>query len=77
MIGYFDIAIPKAEAAKLKEEEDKPTIPPGGVTIPERYKPLFRRFDTNSDGKLSQAEIDKMPAEVRERVYEFVRYNPE
>jgi len=77
MIGYFDIAVPKAEAATAAEEDEKPPIPPGGVVIPERLKPLFRRFDTDGDGRLSAAEIEKMPTEVRERVYEFIRYRHE
>jgi peroxiredoxin len=74
MIGYFDIAVPrgtKPEAAAAPAE--KPTIPAGGVVIPEQFKGLFRRFDTDGDGKLSAAEIDALPPALKERVLEYVR----
>jgi len=72
-----DEAPEEAERETAAEEDEKPPIPPGGVVIPERLKPLFRRFDTDGDGRLSAAEIEKMPTEVRERVYEFIRYRHE
>ena len=70
MIGYFEIAVPKGTAP---EKPEKPTVPPGGVPIPDRFKALLGRYDLDGDGKLSEAEIEKMPPEWRERVYEFIR----
>jgi peroxiredoxin len=72
MIGYFDMAVlrgTKPEAAAV----EKPTIPPGGVVIPERFLPLLRRYDKNGDGKLSADEIDALPPALKERVLEYIR----
>jgi peroxiredoxin len=73
MIGYFDVALPKDAAAKAAAAEEKPAVPAGGVPIPERFKALLGRFDTDGDGKLTAAEIEKMPPELRDRVYEYLR----
>ena len=48
-------------------------IPPDGIAIPEQFKGLLGRYDTNGDGKLSQQEIDAMPAVLRDRVYAYIR----
>jgi mono/diheme cytochrome c family protein len=39
-----------------------------GFPIPERFHELLGRYDTNHDGKLTTAEIDAMPENLRDRV---------
>jgi hypothetical protein len=46
--------------------------PTDGIPIPERFEKLLGRFDTNKDGKLSDAEIDAMPPAIRDKVREYV-----
>jgi hypothetical protein len=72
MIGYFDMAVPRGAKPEAAAAE-KPTIPPGGVVIPERFLPLLRRYDANGDGKLSADEIDALPPALKERVLEYIR----
>jgi hypothetical protein len=43
-----------------------------GVPIPERFKEQLSRFDKNSDGKLSSAEIDAMPQGMKNRVRQAI-----
>jgi peroxiredoxin len=73
MIGYFDVVVPRGMAVAAADDDGPPPIPPGGVPIPERFKPLLGRYDTNHDGKLSAEEIDKMPPALKERVLEYIR----
>ncbi len=75
MIGYFDVAVPKGTPVVV-EPEERPPLPPGGMPIPDRFKAFLGRFDTDGDGKLSEAEIEKMPPDLRERVYEYIRQMP-
>ena len=39
-----------------------------GFPIPERFQELLGRYDSNHDGKLTTAEIDAMPENLRDRV---------
>ena len=48
-------------------------FPPGGIPIPERFKDVLAQFDSDTDGKLSRAEVDKMPAPMKQRVEDSVR----
>jgi|GEM_PF-359785 len=48
-------------------------VPPGGVPIPERARAMLKRFDTDADGKLTQKEIDAMPAQLRTALLERIR----
>ena len=44
-----------------------------GFMIPDQYKDRLAIFDTNSDGRLSRAEIEAMPEGPRERVIQALR----
>lgn len=59
-----------SDLARL-DKSGTPAKPGEGIAIPERFKKLLDRYDTNKDGKLSDAEIDAMPALLRDRVREY------
>ncbi len=44
-----------------------------GFPIPERFQQHLVRFDNNSDGKLSAAEIEAMPQALRDRVRQAIQ----
>jgi peroxiredoxin len=74
MIGYFDVATPRA--AGDDEAEDKVVIPKEGVPIPERFKAALQQYDKNKDGRLTEDEIDAMPQPLKDRVLLFLRLQP-
>jgi EF hand len=43
------------------------------VMIPEQYKRMFLRFDTNNDGRLDQKEFDALPPVLQNGVLEYIR----
>ncbi len=54
-----------------KKPEKKDTVaaakmPKGGYPIPSRMQPLFKQWDKNGDGRMSQEEIDALPEALRE-----------
>ncbi len=61
------------DVVEEKKPAEKSVVPPDGVKIPERSKEVLGRYDTNGDGKLTQDEIDAMPAALRERVLQAIR----
>ncbi len=76
-LGYLEYIVDRS--AKTGEGaatlDDKPAFPKDGVAIPERFKKLLERYDTNKDNKLDEKEIDAMPEALKERVREYVRNN--
>jgi hypothetical protein len=48
-------------------------FPKDGVVIPDRFKQVFMKYDTNSDGKIDQKEFDAMPPFLQTAVLEYVR----
>jgi len=48
-------------------------VPPGGVPIPERARAMLERFDADANGRLTQKEIDAMPAQLRNALLERIR----
>jgi hypothetical protein len=62
------------KAAKLKESKQASSVfPADGYSIPERFKPALAHFDTDSDGKLSREEFEKMPAPLQERLDQILQ----
>ncbi|HEX7901953.1 MAG TPA: ascorbate-dependent monooxygenase [Planctomycetota bacterium] len=45
-----------------------PETPSGPIPIPEKWKSLLERWDTDKDGKLDDGEIDEMPAALKDRI---------
>ena len=48
-------------------------FPKDGIAIPERFKPLFMKYDLNGDGRLDQKEFDALPPFLQNAVLEYVR----
>ncbi len=46
---------------------------PAGFPIPERFKELLTRFDTDNNGRLSPAEVDAMPEPLKLRIRQAVQ----
>jgi hypothetical protein len=70
--------VKKAAAKKsvAKSKEPKPAsalFPERGYIIPERFKPTLTQFDTDSDGKLSREEAEKMPAPLQDRLNQLLQ----
>ncbi len=62
------------KAAKSKDSKQASAVfPAGGYTIPQRFTPALARFDTDSDGKLSREEAEKMPAPLQERLNQLLQ----
>ncbi len=48
-------------------------IPKEGVEIPAQFKDALKKYDLNSDGKLTEKEIDAMPPAVKNAVLAYIR----
>jgi hypothetical protein len=57
-----------------KDAAGKTTAGPGaaGFAIPEPQKQLLGRFDTNNDGRISEAELNAMPGPLQTRIRERI-----
>lgn len=47
-------------------------FPKDGLTVPEQFKQVLGRFDTNGDGKIDQKEFDTMPQLLQNAVLNYV-----
>ncbi|QEL19115.1 redoxin family protein [Limnoglobus roseus] len=75
-LGYLEYIVDRqSPSAGTTTLHEKPTIPKEGLPIPERFKMLLDKYDTNNDGKLDEKEIDAMPGPLKERVWDFIRSN--
>lgn len=74
-LGYLEYIVDRQSKTADVPLVEKPKIPKEGLTIPERFKTLLAKYDTNSDGKLDEKEIDAMPGPLRERVWDYIRGN--
>lgn len=63
--GPADDSVDNLDARKI--------VPADGFPIPAVYLGLVKRYDANNDGKLSVAEVEAMPASLRERVLRFIQ----
>jgi hypothetical protein len=48
-------------------------FPKDGVTIPDQFQALFRRYDTNNDGTLDEKEFDALPPTLKGAVQDYIR----
>jgi hypothetical protein len=48
-------------------------LPKDGVVIPEQFKRVFMKYDTNNDGKIDQKEFDALPPLLQNAVAEYLR----
>ena len=62
-------ALPKARAKAAMGNAD-------GFLIPERFKTQLGRFDKDNNGRLSTAEVDAMPEQVKQRVKQAMENRP-
>jgi hypothetical protein len=72
MLGYIEYATEKAAKHPDLDEEDV-KVPEGGSAIPEAYKALLGKYDTDTNGKLDAKEIDAMPERLKVRVLEYIK----
>lgn len=73
-LGYVEYIVDVAsEGVEPFKSDEKPTIPKEGIAIPERFKTLLEKYDTNGDKKLDEKEIDAMPEQLRGRVWDYIR----
>lgn len=63
MIGYFDVAIPRAVAETVKEEDDPPS-----PEVLDRVTAGLKRLDRNNDGKLQRGEIPERWLAIFDRI---------
>jgi mono/diheme cytochrome c family protein len=59
LAGRANVGLTPAQRARLANQ---------GFPIPDRFQEALGRYDTNHDGKLTTAEIDAMPENLRDRV---------
>jgi hypothetical protein len=43
-----------------------------GLSIPERFRAQFGRFDTDNDGRLTTKEVDAMPVPLRTQIRQAI-----
>ena len=48
-------------------------FPKDGIAIPDQFKRLFMRFDTNGDGRLDQKEFDALPPGLKNAVLQYMQ----
>lgn len=72
-LGYLEFVIDTATPAPADAPKAEVKVPPGGVEIPDQYKALFKRHDTNGDGKLDQKEVDALPPALKNAVIEYIK----
>jgi hypothetical protein len=64
-----------ADSLKDKSSPSK-SAPSADYPIPEKYREQFDKYDLNKDGKMSKTEIDAMPAELGDKVRDYISKNP-
>lgn len=74
-LGYVEYYVDAPGKAGAKDAAPKSAvkIPEGGVTIPEQFNDVFKRYDLNGDGKLDEKEIEALPPALKERVFDYIR----